>query len=967
MPLTFARAVGVSVLAAGACTPHAGATRAGLALPEGTRRAPSVAAGHAHREPPTYAVAARGDPLEPGLALGEAETGHVVDGARVVSSRHGLRVAREAALGGLTRAVVVPTRLGGGFVFSNETALYFSRTFDGELKPLAYFPESKIVGVDFGFDRALVRAADGRRWMIRVPSGERVDVEPMGLVEIEARDDGLGLALTDAGRLYATRDSGVAWQDVTSQVSSAPDDFRQREDAIYVTLVGGLALRLGPDARLARVPEVPGEVGRSRDPRWRGSGSPLHAAIRSGVLAEDPDVALVAASGELVRVSLRSGEIVSVQSGELPLDAICEGVRAWNDALFVCKVHGSAPRRFVVSGTLYGKTPRLEHSFAGAGMFSASDEGALAYAGPCAGPPREGVACVRLPTGAWLERGGAPSDAGVTAPLGYVIPRVDGSASSLSFRGRSATIVDLVTGGVRTLTDGDFPEESAERPGGPGLVRREWTSSASGALLGWRGGRFVAIPAVGDASSSTFLGDGALYGLSGARGVGMTDRGQLFQTVDHGATWLEVAPPPSQSTVAARTASEIHCSDVGCSLGPWLRVGFPEEPPPPPSHQVAVPPPPAMKAFATAKLFSCEPQGANRGRTLPAQGELEFGFGASLAPSSREVFHTPRGPIHPVPLEVGDTPGATRAVGISREPALARTITYLAPFDPRAAPRTGTLLPADVLRAFDGNEPEEVIYHGFSATVPITPIEPAAAGGLLFFGDYGHFFVLRGGAARVSVVPPRERDLKPISAVELPGERLAVLMSDGWRSSVFRVSRGGALTTAMTWAGAKDTHRYPHNPDALAVGPRGELGVIRMASGAEPASARDPARLFLEKGEARTLAPWSTLSSARSAECRADRSGFRATLEVHDWVRADGDLELERPSARSPALVRVRWGESRVCLEALEVRTSDWLSDLWSGAFERWAVHRELPVPQTSLLAVGPGFEFRQAARCSLH
>ena len=215
------------------------------------------------------------------------------------------------------------------------------------------------------------------------------------------------------------------------------------------------------------------------------------------------------------------------------------------------------------------------------------------------------------------------------------------------------------------------------------------------------------------------------------------------------------------------------------------------------------------------------------------------------------------------------------------------------------------------------------------------------------------------------VLLPEDSTEAVISAVELPGDELALLRSDGTRSLLQRVSASGALTTVMKWVGPDRTDRYPFNPDAAAVGPRGELGVLRMASGAEPASAQDPARLLLPHGKVVALAPWSTLAPADDPACRADASGYRATVEIDGWLTLDG---APRAEGRTPALARVRWGEARVCIEGLEVRAGTVAGDRADAGrqLEQWVVQRALPRPQAGYVAIGAGFELRQAARCVL-
>lgn len=927
-------------------------------------------------EPSSYVLAPWGSGSTDTVALGKSETGLLVDGVRVIASGMHMRASNEVAATALTAALEVPRRLGGGFLFHNDTSIYHSDRFDGKLKPLAYFPEGHIHAIELGFDRVLVRSSDGQRWMLKLPTGERVALEPPGLAEIATRDDGLGLVMTDTARLLATRDSGKSWRDVTSQLRGTPATIEVREDAIYVTSQEDTSGRLEPDGRLGRVDAVPAAPREDRDPRWRAGESPLRFAVRSGVLAEDEGVALVANAGDLFRVSLRKGEIVSVQTGKLPLDAQCEAVRTPEDALFLCTRHGQSPERFVVSGTLFGKTPQVEQSFSAMLPFYVGDDGAVAFGGPCSGPPREGVACVRSGQGSWLERSTA-TDAGSPVALGYVVPRADGSAVALALQAKPPTMTDLVTGDVRTFAESDFPQSISRyggKFGGNNAVHREWSFSPDGALHGWQGGRVVTIPPSGAPHTTTFVGENAIYGQNGTRALGMNPEGRLFQTIDRGMSWLEVAPPPSHPTGpgAKRALGSMQCGALGCILGPWLRIGFREEPPRAPVRRIEVPPPSEAIAFAKPRIVDCTTTGPSRGTLLPS-GDREFGFGATFLPTGVDAMHYPRTSIHPVSgSEGGDGDeqakrAMSQSVANASTSAFRHTFTYVLPFDPQATLRSGTLLAADIAQAVRGSSVslEDLLGEvSFGRAVPTTPLDPAAPGGLLFASDRMMVF-FRGGGPRVALMP-EDSSLTPISATELSADELLVLASNGMQSVVHKMGRGGALTQVLEWKGAQDTERYPANPDAVATGPHGEIGVIRMASGHEPSSEGDPARLLQAKGKETKLAAWSTLVAADDAACKADPSGYRATIQVsNEWIQLEN--AQDKPEGAAPLFARVRWGETRICLEGLEMRMRSMTDRREQGRkLEQWTVTRVLSQNQASRLAIGAGFDFRQPQKCVL-
>lgn len=953
-----------------ACGPHEKPATVAHAVPA------SDDAGAAVQEDPSpYVLAPWGGTTTDSLPIGKSETGLLVDGVRVVASGGHMRVSNEVAKSALTAAVEVPHRLGGGILFHNDTSIYHADRFDGKLKPLAYFPDGHIHAIDFGFDRVLVRSSDGQRWMIKIGTGERVALEPAGLSEIATRDDGLGLVLTDTARLLATTDAGKTWRDVTAQLKGSPSAIEPREDAIYVSSQEDTSARLEPDGRLGRVDGVPAVPAKDRDSRWRGGESPARTAVRAGVPAEEEGVGLVATMGDLFRISLRRGDILSVQTGKFPVDAQCEGVRTPEDALFLCTRHGANPERFVVSGTLYGKSPQVEQSFAGTLPFYVGDDGSLAYGGPCSGPPRDGVACIRSGQGSWVERS-ATADGGASVTLGYVVPRSDGTAVSLALQAKPPTITDLVTGDVRTFADSDFPPALkgyvSKAYYGATAVHREWTFMPDGTIRGWHGGRAVTIPVTGPPQASTFVGDNAIYGFSGARGIGVSQEGRIFQTIDRGIAWTEVAAPPSHlaSTTVKRPTNAVQCGTLGCIFGPWLRVGYLPDPPKPGMKKVEVPPPAEVASFAKPRIVACESSLPSKGRTI-ATGDREPDLGAVLLPSGVDANHYPRGSLHPVNgSEGGDgDEQSKRAMSYgttgSGPGAFRHTFHYVFPFDPSATIRTGVVTAQDIAPAVRGSSISLEDLLGditFNRAVPTTPNDPASPGGMLFASDRV-VALFRGGGPRVALLP-EDSSLTPISAAELPGDELVILASNGMQSVVHKLFRGGALTQVFELKGTQDTDRYPSNPDAVAVGPHGEIAVIRLASGNEPASIGDPARLLQAKGKESKLAPWSTLVAVDDPACKADSSGFRATVQVtSEWIHFDG--AQEGPENGGPLFARVRWGEQRVCLEGLEMRMRGY--DIEQGRkAERWTVMRVLPRGEATRLVLGAGFDYRQPARCSL-
>jgi hypothetical protein len=210
--------------------------------------------------------------------------------------------------------------------------------------------------------------------------------------------------------------------------------------------------------------------------------------------------------------------------------------------------------------------------------------------------------------------------------------------------------------------------------------------------------------------------------------------------------------------------------------------------------------------------------------------------------------------------------------------------------------------------------------------------------------------------------------LVPISAVDLGGGEVAVLLlgADG-TSEVLKLGAAGvSLIHRMT--GPDDTNFCPALPDALAIGAQGALAILRTPSAPDPPSASDPALLLpLGSGPAVALAPWSTLTSADDPACRGDLSGYRAVVQVAEpWIRLRGGRAGEGFNSGLGTMARVRWGVSRVCLEAVEVAEGSQKlrlgEDLETSVLARFTGKS----PAAARVGMTPGTELRQPLTCKL-
>ena len=928
--------------------------------------------------------------------------GLVVERRRIIVGRGAPRVAEELPSEPFAGAIPIPSRLGNGFVFWTATTLYRADSFDGHLVPIAHFrPEIESLSRPSG--GLLVHARNGERWAINL-KGERMPLLPLRAADVEGLDDGRALAWTDAGTVLTSTDSGAHWIDATAQMRGPVDRIFQRDDELWA-MSGERGGRVEHDGRISWFEHVIVDATpvRAVDPRWKNAESPLRAALAGGA-ALDETTAIVLDAGDIVRIELPTGTIRSVTPASLPPDAHCESVSAVDDVLFACAGRGVAST-FVVSHATTG-APTIERTF-GVTRFTSSDDGGLLVDGACAGGTAPiPTVCVRQRGGQWEDRdlAGLTPDGGPAAlTVARWVPRGDGHAIAILLTPELG-MYDPSTGAFTAFPEASRTAITSARSGpidilrvrhhgvgGSGGVDGSWSFAQDGSLRGWqRSGETVQLRVDGSVVHSPYVFEALSFASSNA--LALAAGGRLYQSTDHGGGWAEVAGPP-----AGIVPTELGvCSLAGCELGAFYRIGWSPRPPHVDASQRAAAEAPDVRRSPALEL-ACRGTGPIVSRILPRKSSSspeDLGLGLERLPSSNDgtsyvretVLRGIVSPVHEAPNDVGDALPSLRALfsGYSVDGdtsglkvsgpnpnvlALRRGLAYVPPFEPTGRIVRTSFAVSEIVAAARraGASTDELLTEDptrVGTVASLLPSDPQAASEIAIHNtETSILTILRGGRARHVFRNAAAAEVVA-SGVLLPNDEAAFLeTSSGGISRAFKVGANG-LTSELFEVGAVTADgSAPANTDALALGPRNELAVIRTPSGGEPASAYDPALLLVPGEAAQALAPWSTAAFEGDAECKAEPGGYRAVIQLlGPWVHVGApDLQVED----APMSARVRWTASRVCIEGLEARMAPVALRIDGEPVNvsTWLVGRG---GSYARVATAEGIEWRQPLECTV-
>ena len=573
--------------------------------PKASVEAPSAAAPASVVHPARLFVLPELQPQATRVAeLADGTRQVVARGVRLLDRVDGsLERARDVLPGrGTPRAIELPERLGGGYLFAVEgsgaTDLWRAGSFTGPLKALARL-DFEVEQLVPGFDRLyLIERRSRDVSAVDVDSGRMLDLGPLpaapGYASLAFPNAWFGAVQVPLRGAMLSFDAGASWNvlPVSSAgplgIDSGEVTVTTAEGALAVDEAGVVRPFVAPSA--APAPESTARVPEPRSQRPAEDAArvaygvlgrrPLIDAVLHGVV-DAPGTAVVAANGALARVRLSDGKLLEARERAYPGTSTCHGVPLEAGHGFVCGEEGS--NTVVYRLRSFALEPVLVYE--GARLVSASGNGALVVQGPCGAraPTRaQGGFCVR-------SRAGLVREIALPGELGIerVVALSDGRVAVLEppRAGVPGALTVISAAGARSRVPLRLPRtpRAAQALLRKGLWLNGFVEGRPGELLGWvaAAGPFAGVRVHLDgrveAAPPEQSIDRAL--LAGPLGIVFGGPALAAQTIDHGFTWREVELPSDSLGDDASRRSELArreqgCSPLGCVFGPWLRVGW---------------------------------------------------------------------------------------------------------------------------------------------------------------------------------------------------------------------------------------------------------------------------------------------------------------------------------------------------------------------------------------------------------
>jgi len=375
-----------------------------------------------------------------------------------------------------------------------------------------------------------------------------------------------------------------------------------------------------------------------------------------------------------------------------------------------------------------------------------------------------------------------------------------------------------------------------------------------------------------------------------------------YQSVDGGDNWVPVPAPPRVKPYRAKDLDSARCSEVGCDLGAWLRLGWQAPSRTEQSKALRWARPSFMLELPLAPRLRCQDSDVVR----TSHGSAEpYGLGAStIDPLRRDELDNAYVRLTTNRYARVDSASWLRAfaVLVSATPSGSRAeLAFALPFDPSGRVHRLSQAMPNIEGAIAAKQ---------RVALPVLASAPDAAAGLLLPSSNALLWVEAG------------RTIALAAESQLAEDQLLGAAPFGDDALLLMARRKGQLRILELSAQRPPKTRWElpafdrKDLTVLGLDPQGGIGLIYVPAGVLPSLA-EPA-LFLQPGALPlALAPWSTLTSAAASACRGHQ-GVRALVSVSpSWLSLRDHTVYS--DTRTIMLAQVRWSPERVCLEAVEL------------------------------------------------
>jgi hypothetical protein len=513
--------------------------------------------------------------------LGNWRVGLIEQGRRFIFAAGQLNAVNgDRTTSGIQSVLPLHSGLGGGFLFSGPAGLYFADRFDGPLRKLAsdaqlylgVAPNSVLIG---GEQPGFVSTADARP-ITGSPNADHVVTHRRGFA----------IAWSDASNQVWFTATSREWKELANEpIRSVLEDG----DAL-LAFSDAAGFRVGFDGTLRRVTLTPEQRVEKQlasaaalvPEHWGPEDAYEGALIDAGWMrtGRSDDEWLGVHQGQLWLAHSRSRDLASL--GPVPGDESCGAAWIAGQSLLLCFELGTRLSVFRVdipTGRI-ALERKIQIHRGVARHLGATDTfpTTLMAAASCEGDAEAGL-CVRGSDGSWTNHPPPPTLGRLLVFPTEVIALVPSVADAWELRvtGKPARVFSAAETRRFSETIGAVGKDAAEmRTTLAGVLR-----TATGLRMFHTSNPMKPVSGDGDSYALDLPFDRAkpasiehvpgVVACAGTHGLRLA-AGQLWETNDAWQTWRPVEPPPTGRT--PRDLAAAMCSENGCVLGAWARIGW---------------------------------------------------------------------------------------------------------------------------------------------------------------------------------------------------------------------------------------------------------------------------------------------------------------------------------------------------------------------------------------------------------